>query len=74
VLVEEGFATFADNPDHKRAKLVRLTTKGRAALDEVNARQAAWTTGLADGFRGATILAALTVLRTCRDRLEAAEG
>ena len=71
VLVEEGFAGFADNPEHKRAKLVRLTDKGRSALDRINGRQAAWSARLATGMRVATIQAALAVLRTCRRRLEA---
>ncbi len=74
VLVEEGFADFADNPEHKRAKLVRLTAKGRAALDRINQRQAAWSARLASGMRVATIHAALAVLRTCRRRLEAQEA
>ena len=73
VLVEEGFAGFADNPDHKRAKLVRLSAKGRAALDEVALRQAEWSSRLAAGFDVGTIQAALAVLRTCRRRLQAAE-
>ena len=74
LLVEEGFAGFADNPEHKRAKLVRLSDKGRAALDEIGRRQAAWSSHLADGFRTTTIQAALAVLKTCRRRLEAEQG
>ncbi len=74
VLVEEGFADFADNPEHKRAKLVRLSPKGRAALDQVSRRQADWSSRLASGMRTATIQAALAVLRTCRRRLEVEEA
>lgn len=31
-LERDGFIEYADNPHHKRAKLIALTTEGRAAL------------------------------------------
>ena len=74
VLVEEGFADFADNPEHKRAKLVRLTARGRAALDQIDRRQAEWSSRLAAGFRTPILQAALAVLKACRRRLEAEEA
>jgi DNA-binding MarR family transcriptional regulator len=46
VLVEGGFAAYEDNPAHRRAKLVRMTPDGRAALDKIQAAQRAWADAL----------------------------
>src|SRR5438105_2752134 len=42
LLEREGLAVYIDNPRHRRAKLLRLTPLGRAALDDIQARQRAW--------------------------------
>jgi DNA-binding MarR family transcriptional regulator len=42
LLVEEGLASFSDNPKHRRAKLLGLTAHGRQVLDTINAYQAVW--------------------------------
>lgn len=41
-LAKDGFVELIENPDHKRAKLVQFTPKGRQAYDELSKRQAAW--------------------------------
>jgi DNA-binding MarR family transcriptional regulator len=73
-LAEDGVIEFAANPDHRRAKLVRLTARGEEVLGEVNRRQVAWSNGLADGLPREAIEGALTLLRTLRERLEADES
>jgi len=70
VLVDEGQVEFAENPDHRRAKLVCLTARGTADLEEIGRRQIAWSNHLAAGLTGESIDHALTVLRTMRQRLE----
>jgi DNA-binding MarR family transcriptional regulator len=42
VLVDEGFATYEDNPAHQRAKLLALATTGRRALATITIAQAEW--------------------------------
>ena len=42
VLVAEGLATYEDNPGHRRAKLLRITPRGRGALLDIRQRQARW--------------------------------
>jgi DNA-binding MarR family transcriptional regulator len=37
-LAAEGLVEFIDNPEHRRSKLVRLTSKGAARYRELNAR------------------------------------
>ena len=51
ILAAEGIVEFADNPAHRRAKLVRLTPAGRSLLAEIAPRQAAWVEGLVKGLK-----------------------
>lgn len=73
LLVEEGFAAFTDNPDHKRAKLVDLSGRGREVLEEADRRQARWSKRLSASFGAARIDQTRWLLRTIRQRLDAAE-
>jgi DNA-binding MarR family transcriptional regulator len=43
VLVRDGFAVYEDNPAHRRAKLLRPTPRGRAALRAIQTAQVAWS-------------------------------
>jgi len=71
VLADEGLVEFAENPNHRRAKLVRLTAGGKAVLEDVHRRQVEWSNRLAAGLAAEAIQEALTVLRGLRERLEA---
>ena len=42
LLVEKGWATYADNPQHKRAKLLAPTPDGLATLHRLRDTQQAW--------------------------------
>jgi DNA-binding MarR family transcriptional regulator len=46
VLVREGLATYEANPNHRRAKLVRITPAGLSALHEIRLRQREWAESL----------------------------
>ena len=50
VLEKEKLIAYADNPRHRRAKLVALTEDGAARLSEIEARQAKWADALGAGF------------------------
>jgi len=71
VLADEGLVEFAENPDHRRAKLVRLTAGGRAALEDISRRQIEWSNRLAEGLDAEAIEEALAVLSVLRRRLQA---
>jgi DNA-binding MarR family transcriptional regulator len=62
VLVREGFAAYEENPAHRRAKLVRLTTEGRSALRTIQAAQRAWADALGAELGEAEIQQASLVL------------
>jgi DNA-binding MarR family transcriptional regulator len=42
LLVRDGLATYAENPDHRRAKLLRPTDAGRQAVVTIGKAQKAW--------------------------------
>ena len=48
VLVEDGLATYEDNPHHRRAKLVRITPRGLSVLHEIRLRQRIWAESLGE--------------------------
>ena len=46
VLADEGLAAYQDNPEHQRAKLLRLTPRGRATLATIQAGQRGWANAI----------------------------
>ena len=75
LLAEDGLVEFLDNPAHRRAKLVRLTSQGLEVLGEISRRQVAWTNGLAEALPVGErrVREALEVLRLLRTELERAD-
>jgi DNA-binding MarR family transcriptional regulator len=73
-LAAGGFVRFAENPRHRRARLVVVTGEGEAAYARVMARHATWANDLAAGCDAAELETALKVMRDLRRRLEKAEG
>jgi DNA-binding MarR family transcriptional regulator len=69
-LEQEGLVTFEDNPHHRRAKLVMLTAKGRAACEAAHRLQKPWVNALAKGLTPGDLAATQRVLATVRQRLE----
>nr|WP_314142570.1 helix-turn-helix domain-containing protein [uncultured Rhodococcus sp.] len=43
LLVDKGWAVYVDNPNHKRAKLLEPTAKGRDTVAELRVAQHAWS-------------------------------
>lgn len=74
LLVEEGLSVYESNPAHARAKLLRLTAKGRKALQTIQAGQKVWANALADGMNEAQLRAASTVLAQLQQALMAQEA
>ena len=55
VLVEDGLATYEDNPNHRRAKLVRITPRGLSTLHEIRLRQRTWAESLGERIGAADL-------------------
>jgi DNA-binding MarR family transcriptional regulator len=70
----EGLVRQADNPAHRRAKLVTLTARGRSILDWITQQQIAWANELAIGLAETDLRHTLSVIRAFRDSLEDAAG
>jgi DNA-binding MarR family transcriptional regulator len=61
-LEHDGLVTYEDNPGHRRAKLVQLTPKGAAALEQIQAAQRAWANELGGKIGAADLQTASDVL------------
>ncbi len=72
LLVERGLAAYADNPAHRRAKLVRPTSAGREAVAAINPGHRVRAEALAaevGAERLAEVLAGMHELSAALDRL-----
>lgn len=68
-LEEGGIVEYAPNPDHKRAKLVCLTGRGRNAMKKLGVLQEQWANETAAGLSAPEIQAALDAVRKLRLKL-----
>lgn len=69
ILAEKGLVYFLENPDHKRAKLLVLTEKGRDILDQVNEIQVEWSNRVAEGFSAAEMSNAVQLMEELGEKL-----
>lgn len=71
-LARDEFVSFGPNPDHRRAKLVAQTKKGRGAYNAVMRRQESWTHGVTSsaGLSDRKIRDAASTLRALRESLK----
>jgi len=70
-LASLGLVDFAENPHHRRAKLVLLTPRGTALLDEANRRWMAVAEEIAASISPKALKQASAVLMAVREKLEA---
>ncbi len=71
ILEKEGIVEYAPNPDHKRAKLVSLTDRGRRTMKELGHLQVTWANQTSSGVSLAEMQTALDVIHKLRSRLAA---
>ncbi len=70
LLEREGLAVYEDNPDDQRARLLRLTPRGRSALGTIQKAQRTWANALGARIGETDLRHAAEVL----ERLAAALG
>ena len=68
-LEREGMATFEANPRHRRAKLVRITPRGQAALRQIEAAERDCAAGLGAQFDERELRRAVELLERVRHAL-----
>jgi DNA-binding MarR family transcriptional regulator len=73
-LAAQGLLQLVDNPDHKKASLLRLTPKGDRVYGELEEMQVAWVNELARRFRLANLESALGVLKELTETLDPRRG
>ena len=61
-LAERRLAAWRDNPEHRRAHLLQLTSEGRAAYGEALQRKTLWAQGLSEGLTPAWLAVATELL------------
>jgi DNA-binding MarR family transcriptional regulator len=61
-LLKSGHVELIDNPNHRRAKLVRLTKRGWKLHEELIRRQAVWVNDIGARFRVREVKQALKVI------------
>ncbi|MGA2494488.1 MAG: MarR family winged helix-turn-helix transcriptional regulator [Roseiarcus sp.] len=69
-LHREGFVEFQTNPHHRRAQLVVLTDKGRAAFDRAMQLWIPWANSLAEGHSLKDIGTMAAFVNALRRKLE----
>ena len=69
-LEKDGIIEYAINPDHKRAKLVCLTRRGRKIMNDLDTLQITWANGVTDKIPATEIQAACELIKKLRSRLE----
>jgi DNA-binding MarR family transcriptional regulator len=70
----DGLVAFADNPHHKRARLMAPTATARAALDRLRPPQLEFANRMSAAHSLASLRTTLDVLRASRTLLEAKIG
>ena len=70
-LAKAGLVKGLPNPEHARAKLIVMTSTGRAAFEDAARRQKPWVTALAQGLAADDVAAAQRVLSAIIHRLAA---
>ena len=73
-MARDGLVRFTTNPHHKRARLILLTERGKAAYGAAMRRQTPWAKEIARGLTVKQIADATAVLRSVQQRLAAAAG
>jgi len=72
-LEKAGVVEYAPNPDHGRAKLVRLNEKGHRVMKALTQSQIRWANEIASGATSGEIESALSLMRKLRLRLDSDE-
>ena len=68
-LERDGLAAFEDNPRHRRARLLRITPRGRAALSRIQEVQRQWADELGAQFDERELRQATELLERVRQAL-----
>ncbi len=66
----EGLLSFHDNPFHKRAKLINLTTEGIDIYNKIIKKQIRWANSIVDKLEASNLQIALSVVKELIDNID----
>jgi DNA-binding MarR family transcriptional regulator len=69
LLENKGLIEYLPNPNHRRAKLAKLTDQGRNLLAQLQARESRWAQRAAGDLDIEAVEAATKLVRSIRERL-----
>jgi DNA-binding MarR family transcriptional regulator len=69
VLMDKGLVSFEENPDHKRAKLVVPTEKGRKVLHQLEKIQIKWSKAVSKEFTAKEIIKVINTVKALSVKL-----
>lgn len=69
LLAGDGLIEYVENPHHRRAKLMKMTDRGRDALDYVTERQVEWANRVSEGLSIEELRITIETLRSLREKL-----
>jgi DNA-binding MarR family transcriptional regulator len=69
-LARDGLVAYDDNPSHRRAKLVRLTSRGREVLARIQHAQRVWANELGERVGAESLDTTNDILGRLLDALE----
>ena len=72
-LEQKAFISLANNPDHKRAKLLSLTCKGEKALLKLKEKELRWASSITNGMTSKDINSAVAALSQLQKNITAAQ-
>jgi len=68
-MYNDGFLEFQTNPDHKRAKLIKLSTRGEKSYAQLDRKQTHWAKKCSANLSKKELDTTLTVLRKVSEQL-----
>ncbi len=69
-MTRDDLIFFQDNPNHKRAKLLSLTGKGKDTFNKLEEKQMPWANSVAEGLSESELQQALLTLQKLIDNLQ----
>lgn len=69
LLIDKGLVRFVENPDHKRAKLLVPTNKGRKVLNQLEKIQIDWSNSVSKEFSTLELERVVHTMKTLSEKI-----
>lgn len=69
ILINKGLVKFEENPDHKRAKLIVPTAKGKKAISRLEKIQTGWSNSVSDDLSETDLEKVIDTIKVLSEKL-----